>query len=260
MSMAAIKQEPAQWEEGIVEEQQDTDSSSTTPLLLWSPHSQLDNVTTNKLPPQTHNDKEAVTTQVWEPSHQLPETTTTTQRSLPDQDEELPEAAPGTTTTTWDTTTTATSPATTRPPKQPPSSLPPPTVYRHNVILPMNHSYSFHELIDNRTLTYVSIRLRRSKVSVQVRPAVLARCPAVLLELDQDLQQCLTTVLPPSVQGLVRRTVVWIHDTYVYGPRQAPIVLDHTTAHHHPAWLQRYVYRELYVIIPFRTLGNSILI
>mmetsp|Transcript_22569 Transcript_22569/g.62734 ORF Transcript_22569/g.62734 Transcript_22569/m.62734 type:complete len:566 (+) Transcript_22569:124-1821(+) len=92
------------------------------------------------------------------------------------------------------------------------------------------------ELIDNTTLTYVPLRLPHSQTTVRVRPQVLTHCPAILSELDQDLVQC-QRLLPQSVQLLIRRTVLWINHTYRYGPKHQPIVLNHSTAHHHPAWL-----------------------
>ena len=110
----------------------------------------------------------------------------------------------------------------------------------NNVVLPTNHPYDLHELVDNTSLVYIALRLQHSKVPVRVRPEILTECPEILIELDIDLCQCLQEehILPRSVHGLVRRTKLWINHTYIYGPQKAPIVLNHSTAHHHPEWLQ----------------------
>ncbi|KAL7560947.1 hypothetical protein ACA910_022435 [Epithemia clementina (nom. ined.)] len=105
------------------------------------------------------------------------------------------------------------------------------------LLFPANHGYKLDELVDNSQLVYLPVRLRRSNVLVRVRPPVLAQCPEILVELDNDLYQCLHHVLPRSVHGLVRRTQVWINHTYIYGPQRKPIVLNHSTAHYDPNWL-----------------------
>jgi hypothetical protein len=94
-------------------------------------------------------------------------------------------------------------------------------------------------LIDNSRNLYIPIKLSCG-VRVLCRPEVLRQCPLVIHDLNADLYECLK-ILPPSVHALVRRTQVWVNATYSYGPRRKPMVLNHSTAHHHEAWLLWYV-------------------
>lgn len=94
-------------------------------------------------------------------------------------------------------------------------------------------------LIDNTRHIYIPVKLTCG-VRVLCRPEVLRRCPLILHDLNTDLRQCLS-ILPPSVHALVRRTQVWVNHSYSYGPRNHPVILNHSTAHHHEAWLMWYV-------------------
>jgi hypothetical protein len=90
-------------------------------------------------------------------------------------------------------------------------------------------------LIDNSRNIYIPIQLGCG-ITVMCRPEVLTRCPLILKDLNSDLGQCLS-ILPRSVRHLVRRTQVWVNLSYSYGPRDRPLVLNHSVAHHHEAWL-----------------------
>lgn len=90
-------------------------------------------------------------------------------------------------------------------------------------------------LIDNSRNTYHPVRLRCG-VRAMCRPEVLGSCPSLLEHLNADLVQCLQ-ILPVSVHALVRRTLIWVNLTYCYGRRDRPEHINHTTAHHHEAWL-----------------------
>jgi hypothetical protein len=90
-------------------------------------------------------------------------------------------------------------------------------------------------LIDNSRNIYIPIQLGCG-IRVLCRPEVLTRCPLILKDLNSDLCQCLS-ILPRSVHHLVRRTQVWLNLSYSYGPRDRPVVLNHSVAHHHEAWL-----------------------
>ena len=90
-------------------------------------------------------------------------------------------------------------------------------------------------LIDNSILVYIPIRLPCG-VTVHCRADVLARCPSVLRDLNNDVEGCLD-VLPTSVHALVRRTKIWVNTTYYYGLREKPRNVNHSTAHHHEGWL-----------------------
>ena len=57
-------------------------------------------------------------------------------------------------------------------------------------------------------------------------------------DLQKDLAECLD-ILPNSVQKLVKRTNIWINDSYVYGPRESPKTLKHCVTHHSEEWLIR---------------------
>jgi hypothetical protein len=90
-------------------------------------------------------------------------------------------------------------------------------------------------LIDNSRNIYIPIQLGCG-IRVLCRPDVLTRCPLILKDLNTDLFQCLS-ILPRSVHHLVRRTQIWVNLSYSYGLRDRPVVLNHSAAHHHEAWL-----------------------
>ena len=89
--------------------------------------------------------------------------------------------------------------------------------------------------IDNSRNLYIPLRLLCG-VQVMCRPEVLRSCPAILQYLNCDLVQCFK-ILPVSVRALVRRTRIWVNLTYCYGRCDHPEHTNHTTAHHHEAWL-----------------------
>mmetsp|Transcript_31877 Transcript_31877/g.52573 ORF Transcript_31877/g.52573 Transcript_31877/m.52573 type:complete len:365 (-) Transcript_31877:804-1898(-) len=90
-------------------------------------------------------------------------------------------------------------------------------------------------MIDNSNLTYLPMHLVCG-VTVYCRPDVLTRCPQILRDLDLDVRQCLT-ILPRSTHKLIKRTNIWVNTTYYYGPCSKPKNVNHSTAHHHEAWL-----------------------
>jgi len=90
-------------------------------------------------------------------------------------------------------------------------------------------------MIDNSNLTYIPMYLSCG-VTVNCRPDVLVRCPQILRDIDLDVKQCLS-ILPRSTHNLVRRTNIWVNTTYYYGPCMKPQNVNHSTAHHHQAWL-----------------------
>jgi hypothetical protein len=90
-------------------------------------------------------------------------------------------------------------------------------------------------LIDNSSNVYVSFKLNCG-VTVCCAPGVQGRCSLALDDLESDLRDCLS-LLPKNVHGLVRRTRVWVNESYQYGPISNPLQVHHTTAHHHPGWL-----------------------
>jgi hypothetical protein len=95
-------------------------------------------------------------------------------------------------------------------------------------------------LIDNSRNVYIPVHLQCG-VQVMCRTDVLFVCPLILRDLNTDLRQALE-ILPTSVHALVRRTHVWVNHTYAYGPQHEPIVMNHSTAHHHEGWLLWYAY------------------
>ncbi|GKZ01410.1 hypothetical protein MPSEU_001091800 [Mayamaea pseudoterrestris] len=95
------------------------------------------------------------------------------------------------------------------------------------------HEYT--EIIDNSTNPYFSVQLECG-VTVYCAPNVFSQCPSVLGDLESDLMDCLN-LLPRNLHRLIRRTRVWVNSSYQYGPRNSPMVVNHTTAHHHPGWL-----------------------
>jgi hypothetical protein len=93
--------------------------------------------------------------------------------------------------------------------------------------------------IDNSRIFYVPMNLR-SGMTIMCRPEVLTTCPEILECLESDLQSCLT-LLPVSVQSLMKRTVIWVNASYVYGTVTCPQIVNHTTTHHSKDWLLWYV-------------------
>ena len=89
--------------------------------------------------------------------------------------------------------------------------------------------------IDNTTLTYLPIKLRCG-VIIKCQPNVLVFCREVLVDLNDDIMQCLAC-LPPSVRPLLRRTTIWVNLNYSYGPIIHPKHVKHTATHHHSGWL-----------------------
>jgi hypothetical protein len=90
-------------------------------------------------------------------------------------------------------------------------------------------------LIDNSRNPYIPIQLGCG-VRALCRPDVLTQCPLILKDLNSDLCQCMS-ILPRSVHHLVLRTDIWLNLSYKFGPRDRPVVLNHSAAHHHEAWL-----------------------
>jgi hypothetical protein len=90
-------------------------------------------------------------------------------------------------------------------------------------------------LIDNSCHLYHPVRLRCG-VTLMCRPEVLVCCPMIMEYLNSDVSKCLQ-ILPVSVRSLVRRTRIWVNLTYCYGRCDQPEYVNHTTAHHHEAWL-----------------------
>jgi hypothetical protein len=93
--------------------------------------------------------------------------------------------------------------------------------------------------IDNSRNFYLPMNLR-SGMKMMCRPEVLTTCPEILECLESDCQSCLN-LLPPSVLPLVKRTVIWVNASYVYGTVLSPQIVSHTTAHHSKDWLLWYV-------------------
>jgi hypothetical protein len=93
--------------------------------------------------------------------------------------------------------------------------------------------------IDNSGRAYFPINLACG-VQAMCRPDVLLRCRAVLNDIHTDIMHCLQ-ILPPSVHRLIKRTRIWVNCSYSFGPESRPVVLSHSTAHHHEDWLLWYV-------------------
>jgi len=91
------------------------------------------------------------------------------------------------------------------------------------------------QMIDNSKLTYIPMHVSCG-VTVFCRPDVLTKCRRILDDLDMDLRQCLR-ILPRSTHGLIRRTNIWVNNTYYYGPSTKPKNVNHSTAHHDKGWL-----------------------
>lgn len=90
-------------------------------------------------------------------------------------------------------------------------------------------------LIDNSGKVYIPVRLKCG-VHAFCEPQVLSSCPGALGDLNRDLVDCFE-ILPTNLHGLILRTKVWINLTHRIGQRANPKILNHTTAHHHQAWL-----------------------
>ena len=90
-------------------------------------------------------------------------------------------------------------------------------------------------LIDNTALNYIEIRLPCG-VRVMCAPGILRSSPMVLRSLQSDTN-ALLKLLPKSVHALIRRSRIWVNETYAYGSRDDPQVLRHSTAHHSETWL-----------------------
>jgi len=86
--------------------------------------------------------------------------------------------------------------------------------------------------VDNSQHIYIPVKLKCG-VSARCRPNVLSACPQVLVELNNDLTQCLD-LLPRSIHSLIRKTVMWVNLSYTVGMGE---VLTHSTTHHHESWL-----------------------
>lgn len=91
-------------------------------------------------------------------------------------------------------------------------------------------------MIDNSQNVYIPFHLQKCGITTQCTLQVLNNNPHILQTIEQDVYDCLK-VLPQSVHHLIRRTVLWINETYVYGLIEKPKVLKHTTTHHCERWL-----------------------
>lgn len=99
----------------------------------------------------------------------------------------------------------------------------------------MDNDENQPKMIDNSNLLYISLSLPCG-VEVRARPGVLSNCPAILHELDQDLKECLA-LLPKSVHRLIKRTRIWINESYMFGPIDKPHKVNCGTTHHAEEWL-----------------------
>jgi hypothetical protein len=95
-------------------------------------------------------------------------------------------------------------------------------------------------LINNAYNIYYPVQLRRCGVVLMCQPDVLVQCPTIIQHLQNDVLYCLH-ILPISVRSLIRRTKIWINLSYCYGRYDEPTYVNHTTTHHHEAWLLWYV-------------------
>lgn len=98
----------------------------------------------------------------------------------------------------------------------------------------MNSNEISSQRIDNRRITYVSIRVKA--MTLKCTPGVLHNCPTILATLERDLNQCLS-LLPRSTHDLLKRTTIWINESYRYGHIHRPKKLQHVATHHHQDWL-----------------------
>lgn len=113
---------------------------------------------------------------------------------------------------------------------------------KNNVVASSTFSSSPSLLIDNARNPYIRVRLRCGVV-VMCRPEVFWWCPKVLPMIYSDVCEILA-LLPPSLAPLIQRTKIWVNHEYSYGPRQNPIHVKHTTAHHHQEWLLWYEHTQ----------------
>lgn len=90
-------------------------------------------------------------------------------------------------------------------------------------------------LIDNSAKVYIPVKLKCG-VHALCEPQVLSSCPGALGDLNRDLVDCFN-ILPSNLHGLILRTKVWLNMTHRIGAKANPKILNHTTAHHHEAWL-----------------------
>ena len=105
-------------------------------------------------------------------------------------------------------------------------------------------------LIDNSQTIYIPMRLRCG-ITVMCHQDIFEPphekwLDRIRMILQTDVSYCLH-VLPVSVRSLIRRTKIWLNgqNYYCNDPSQAvqqPIYANHTTTHHHVAWLQWYVF------------------
>jgi hypothetical protein len=98
--------------------------------------------------------------------------------------------------------------------------------------------------IDNKQTMYKKIRLDCG-ITVMCHPDICSQQQQqplfhqIRTILQTDVSYCLQT-LPLSVRSLIRRTNIWVNlQNYYYHDPQTkhPIYVNHTTTHHHVAWL-----------------------
>jgi hypothetical protein len=110
-------------------------------------------------------------------------------------------------------------------------------------------------MIDNRRTIYIPIRLQcgitiMCHTDLWNQPQQEQWFHHIRRILQMDVSYCLQ-IVPKSVQSLIRRTKIWLNCQnyyyYDYGDedpqsaKQQPIYVNHTTTHHHVAWLLWYV-------------------
>ena len=121
----------------------------------------------------------------------------------------------------------------------------------NNLQFGTHHSNPQRLLIDNRQTVYIPIQLRCG-VTVMCHQDIFRQLPPpppqwfhqIRTILQTDVSYCLH-ILPVSVRSFIRRTKLWLNvqNYYYYDPQtNQPIYVNHTTTHHHVAWLQWYVY------------------
>lgn len=102
-----------------------------------------------------------------------------------------------------------------------------------------------HFIIDNTQKIYIPIRLRCG-ITVMYQQDIFEQpqwFQQIQMILQTDVSYCLQ-VLPVSVRSLIRRTKIWLNlnNYYYYDPQtNQPIYVNHSTTHHHVAWLVWYV-------------------
>lgn len=97
-------------------------------------------------------------------------------------------------------------------------------------------------IIDNRQTIYKKIRLDCG-ITVMCHPDICRQQQPLFHQiqtiLHTDVSYCLQ-ILPLSVRSLIRRTNIWVNlqNYYYHDPQKKhPIYVNHTTTHHHVAWL-----------------------